>query len=675
MLILTEKPSVAAAFAAALGCARKDGYFENDNYCVVFALGHLLSPYEPDDYNPDYKKWDLSRLPIIPDKVKYKIIKETKEQLAVIKKCFAAHKNEPFMLATDAEREGELIGAEILSFAGFNDYRNARRFWVSEALTKNVVLTGIKNAKPLLDYKSYKEQGYARQQADWLVGMNLTRFISLKSGVTLTIGRVQSAVLAAIYEREKQIANFEKEKYFELSARMKSDSEFTVKLVNPDNKEFPSRFAGNSETLKKAYADCKDAAEGKLTSVKKEKKTARAPQLFNLTALQKEAHKAYSYSPEQTLSIAQTLYERHKCLSYPRTPSTVMGDENVELVKSIYDKLKPVYGQFSEGSDEQKINGSNKRLFNSAELEDHHALIPLNTLPENAGAEERNIYLLVVERFFTTLKPPYIYNAVKITVEIKEHPFTGGGVEILQSGWKKADKDADAEQSLTGLLEGENYPVLKMSVDEKLTEPKKHYTYATLLQLMENPKNEEGKRLIGLGTPATRGGILKNITDRKYIEFQGKSILISAKGKTLIEMIQKSGRIKDFTGIAETSRWEEKLRENPKEFVEGIKEFVCETIKTTVIEAPAIVQTGVGKCPVCGKPVHEGKKNYYCAGYRDGCAFVIWKTIAGAPVSKADAAALLGGKTTKVKKCKTKEGKPFSAKFKLKDGKTAFEFA
>jgi DNA topoisomerase-3 len=672
MLILTEKPSVAAAFAGVLGCSRKNGYFENDNYCIVFAVGHLLTPYEPDDYNPDYKKWNLNDIPIIPDKVKYKIIKETKDQLAVIKKCFAGHKNEPFMLATDAEREGELIGAEILSFAGFTDYQNAKRFWVSEALTKEVVLHGIKNAKPLSNYKSYKEQGYARQQADWLVGMNLTRFISLKSGATLTVGRVQTAVIRAVYEREKQIANFEKEKYLELSSLMKNDTEFTVKLVNIDNKEFPARFNENSQTVKKAYEDCKKASTGKLTSIKKEKKTTHPPRLFNLTGLQKEAHKAYSYSPEQTLSIAQSLYEKYKCLSYPRTPSTVMGDENVDLVKSIYDKLKPLYKQFSEGSDETKIDGNNKRLFNSAELEDHHALIPLDALPENAGTEERNVYLLVAERFFTALKPPYIYNAVKIEIEIEKYAFAGNGVEVLQSGWKKG---TDVEQTLTGLREGEDYPVLKVALEEKFTEPKKHYTYATLLQLMENPKNEEGKKLIGLGTPATRGSILKNISDRKYIEFQGKSILITDKGKTLIEIILKSESLKKFTGIDETTGWEEKLRENPKEFVEEIKGFVSLVIKTTVIDIPVTAENAVGKCPLCGKPVREGKNNYYCAGYKEGCAFVIWKTIAGAAVSPSDASALLTGKKTKLKKCKNKDGKQFSASFRLTDGKVVFEFA
>ena len=678
MLILTEKPSVAAAFAAALGCVKKDGYFENSNYCVVFAVGHLLTPYEPDDYNPDYKKWNLNDLPIIPEKVIYKIIKETREQLAVIKKCFKEHKNEVFMLATDAEREGELIGAEILSFVGFTDYQKAKRFWVSEALTKEVVLTGIRNAKPLLDYRTYKEQGYGRQQADWLIGMNLTRFISLKSGVTLTVGRVQTAVLGAIYERERQIANFEKEKYLELSARMKGGAEFTVKLVNPENKEYPNRFGENSETVNQAFADCEGAGEGKLTSLKKEKKTVHPAQLFNLTGLQKKAHKAYSYTPEQTLSIAQALYEKHKCLSYPRTPSVVMGDENVKLVKSIYDKLKPVYRSFSEGCDEKKISGDNKRLFNSAELEDHHALIPLDVLPEGVNIEEENVYFLVVESFFTTLKPPYIYNAVKIEMEIGKYLFSGSGVEVLQSGWKKPDKDkegVDEEQSLAGLQECKNYPVLNISLDEKFTEPKKHYTYATLLQLMENPKNEEGKKLIGLGTPATRGSILKNITDRKYIEFQGKSILITEKGKMLIEIILKSETIKGFIDISETTRWEEKLRESPNGFVEGIKEFVSEAIKTTVIDTPVIARESIGKCPLCGKPVYEGKKNYYCAGYREGCGFVIWKTTGGAAVSKGDAAALLGGKKTKVKKCKNKDGKGFSAAFRLKGGKVVFEFA
>ncbi|GMO42611.1 MAG: hypothetical protein Ta2F_18500 [Termitinemataceae bacterium] len=271
MIILTEKPSVAAAFAGALGCTKKSGCFENDHYCIVHAVGHLLEQYEPQDYNAIYKKWELAHLPIIPNNIKYKVIENTKSGLAVIKKCFDAHKGEPLLLATDAEREGELIGAEILAFVGFSAYANARRFWVSEALTRDVILTGIKNAKPLSEYEAYKKQGYARQHADWLIGMNLTRFITLSCGSLLTVGRVQTAVLSAIYDRETRIAHFVKDKYLEIIATLKADNYFSLKLIHSETQEFPTRFSENSVLVKQVISSCKIPNTGKVISLKKRK--------------------------------------------------------------------------------------------------------------------------------------------------------------------------------------------------------------------------------------------------------------------------------------------------------------------------------------------------------------------------------------------------------------------
>jgi DNA topoisomerase-3 len=530
MLILTEKPSVAKAFADALGVPRKDKFWENGAYCIVNALGHLLEDYLPEDYDPALKKWALESLPIIPGDVKYKPVEKTKEQLAVVKKCFDARKNDQLLLATDAEREGELIGAEILDYAGFKNYSNARRFWVSEALTPEVIKAGIENAKPLSEYAPYRDQGFARQHADWLIGMNLTRLVSLKTGKLLHFGRVQTALLGAIHEREKSIANLAPEKFFEVKAVLEGTSPFSVKLVNPDNDEFPARFDNDSKLLAEIKAEKDFLTTGVITEIEKEKKTVQPPQLFNLTALQKEAHKKYSYSPEQTLEIAQSLYEKHKCLSYPRTPSRVMGDENVELVKGIYDKLISDYEGVLEfkneisGTDPSLISAGNKRLFNSAELQDHHALIPLATPPLGLSDDELNIFYLVFERFFTILKPPYVYNSVKIAASVfsdkKRFMFKGTGIEILQTGWKtahNADDDEEEPENYTGIDENKEYPVSSVEIEEKKTEPKKHYTFASLLQLMENPRNEDGKRLTGLGTPATRGSILQKLVDRRYV--------------------------------------------------------------------------------------------------------------------------------------------------------------
>ncbi|MDR2941706.1 MAG: DNA topoisomerase [Treponema sp.] len=696
MLILTEKPSVAKAFADALGVTRKDNYWENGEYCIVNALGHLLEDYSPEDYNPALKKWSLEGLPIIPERVEYKAIEKTKAQLAVVKNYFARHKNDPFLLATDAEREGELIGAEILDYVGFTGYAHARRFWVSEALTPEVIRKGIENAKPLADYKSYREQGFARQFADWLVGMNLTRLVTLKTNKLLHFGRVQTAVLAAVLERENSIANFTPENYFEIKAVLKKNSgaeePFSVKLVNPDNQEFPTRFTKNSCLLEKVEKIKNSMKAGIITGICKEKKTVPPPQLFNLTALQKEAHKQYGYSPEETLEIAQTLYEKHKCLSYPRTPSRVMGGDNVELVRGIYEKLKTKYakvagtGRFNDAianSDPSLISHDNKRVFNSADLQDHHALIPLAPLSEALSVSETSIYSLVLERFFTVLNPPYVYNSISINVDISGHKFIGKGIEVINSGWKSGsggvddnDEEKEPEKDYSGLEKSRVYPVSSVNTEEKQTEPKKHYTFASLLQLMENPRGDDGKHLTGLGTPATRGAILQKLVDRKYVSLKGKNVLISDNGKFLIENILKNDGLTAFISVPETTRWEEQLHNDTAAFIEGIKDFVRATVKNTGMTAYQYEKKSLGKCPLCAGDVYEGNKNYYCGNYKaeNPCRFTIWKEICHASVNHSDVQALLAGKQTKVKKCTGKTGKYFNAKLELVNGKIEFRF-
>jgi DNA topoisomerase-3 len=353
-----------------------------------------------------------------------------------------------------------------------------------------------------------------------------------------------------------------------------------------------------------------------------------------------------------------------------------MGDENIDLVKEIFNKLKTAYAEQSAGALEAAITGNNKRLFNSAELQDHHALLPLAVLPSGASKAEADVYGLVLNRFFITLKPPYIYHSITILVNIQKHIFTGNGIEIIQSGWKKGIKNEndDNAQSFAGVQENGSYPVEALNVEEKYTEPKKHYTYATLLQLMENPRNEDGKHLVGLGTPATRGSILKTLADRQYMSLQGKSILITDKGKFLINVIYKNPTLKQFISIPESTRWEEQLHSNADVFLAGIKSFVKNVVKTTIAETYQKQETSLGKCPLCGNLVREGQKNYYCGGYKNGCKFSIWKEVSHASISSNEAAALLAGKKTRIKKCKNKDGKQFEARFYLQDGQIKFDF-
>jgi DNA topoisomerase-3 len=678
MIILTEKPSVAAAFAKALGVPRMGAFWENDGYCIVNAVGHLLADFMPEEYDARYKTWNGDDLPIIPSVFKYRPIEKTKDQLAVVTSRLKAHKNDTLLLATDAEREGEVIGAEILEYAGFTNTAGAKRFWVSEALTPEVIQKGIAGAKPLSQYAAYRDQGYARAHADWLVGMNMSRLLSLKSGKTLTFGRVQTAILAAIYERDKAIGSFTREKYVEVIAALTAAHPFQVKLVNPRGGEFPHRFTGNDPLLAEIIGKKPSLSEGKVTGLSKERKAVYPPALFNLTALQKEAHRKFSYSPEQTLSLAQALYETHKCLSYPRTPSRVMGDDNVELVTSVYEALKTGYPDLSAGTDPALLAKTNKRLFNSAELQDHHALIPLKALPDDAGEPEKNIFTLVVKQFFTALKTPYVYHSIQLTVEIAEYTFTGSGIEILESGWKTSgDDEEEPPQDYSGIEQFSVYPVASVDPCEKFTEPKKHYTYASVLSLMENPRGGDGKHLSGLGTPATRGAILQNLIVRNYIAQTGKTIQVTPDGSFLVEQVLQNALLKAFVSVPETTRWEQSLHESTAVFLDGITEFVRLAVKNTVVDRAPAEKKSPGACPVCGSPVYEGKKNFYCSAYANEpkCPFVIWKDIAGASVSGADAALLLQGKQTKPKNCISKAGKPFAASFSLVNGAVKFIFA
>jgi DNA topoisomerase-3 len=680
MIILTEKPSVAAAFADALGVPRtKDGFWENSGYCIVNALGHLLEIFEPHDYDPAFKKWDLAALPIIPSPFRYKPVDKTKSQLALVTRCLRARKADGLLLATDAEREGELIGDEILQYAGFRGFANARRFWVSEALTRDVILHGIETARPLAGYVSYKEQGYARQQADWLVGINLSRLISLKTGLPLSFGRVQTAVLAALYDRENDIASFVKEKYLELTATLKADRPFSVKLVNSGNSEFPTRFPEHSPAFLEIAEKLAPAKTGVVTSLVSEKKTEHPPRLFNITALQKAAHKKFSYTPEKTLEIAQALYEKHRCLSYPRTPSRVMGDDNVGLVTSVFDSLKDAYPEPAAAADPALIASSNKRVFNSAQLRDHHALIPLAPLPVGASAEEANVFSLVLSRFFTAFMPPCVYNSITIDVDISGFLFKGSGIEVLKPGWKaSAAGDGDGENpdeknNYSGLTRGAAYPVLSLTPEEKFTRPKKHFTYASLLALMENPR-EDGRQLSGLGTPATRGAILKKLADKKYIAEIDKNILISDEGKYLVEVVRENKDLADFISIPETTRWEEALHASTDAFLEDIKAFVSRAVKNTAVEPPR--QKSLGSCPLCGGQVIPDRFSFHCERHRDRlCSFSIGRSICGAPVSEEDISALLSGGKSALKSMKSKSGKPFKAYLSLdKNSKIIFEF-
>ncbi|MCQ2601106.1 MAG: DNA topoisomerase [Treponema sp.] len=681
MIILTEKPSVARDIARALNYKSSEGYWvsESGRDCIVAAHGHLLESYLPDDYDPKWKSWKTSfqDLPIVPETFKYKIKDNCSETLKKIERCFRNFDSREFILATDAEREGEVIGAEILEYVEFAYYTTAKRFWVSEALTPEVVRKGIANAQPLSNYDSYKKAGFARAEADWLVGMNISRVLTVQANKLLSFGRVQTAILGAIYLRDRNIANFIPKDYFQLIVTLtKNNQNFNVIFTKDNNDRFDDDI-----NLKIVQGNLGEKLL--IQSITREDKTENVPQLFNITGLQKYCSNKFHLTPDETLKIAQSLYETHKCLSYPRTPSVVLGDDNVELFRQKYELLSKVNPKLASRCDVNKISNTNKRLFNSANLTDHHALIPLNVLPENVSENERNVYNAVLLRFFQTIMNPCKYQVLTLDALQDNYHFIGKGRTYIDKGWKEnfeEEQDEETEVFPNDIEKGDLLKIVKSETVAKKTTPKKHFTDATILALMENPRDEDVEKtgkLVGLGTPATRAGIIKELIDRTYIIQKGQQLIISDLGKFLIETVIKIPALKDFISLKTTTSWEEKLTTEPDIFLSNIKSFIMNEVpKITVSEK--WIENEIGKCPICHKGnISEGQKSFYCSEYQNGCKFSISKNILGAPITKSDAMLLIHGKSTKFKKMHSqKTGKDFSAKLKLKimNGNYQFDY-
>ena len=678
MLILCEKPSVAKDFAAALGATRKNGYYQGGQYTITFCVGHLFELSEPESYDPKYKKWTFEDLPIVPDVFRYEINKSTAEQAAIVIDLLKQHYDSTTLIATDAGREGELIARIVLQEAGLYDTDRYSRFWVSEALTPEVILKGIQNARNLHFYDSLSDQAFARQRADWLVGINLTRFMSIGNPPpTFSVGRVQTAVLSAIASRNTEVKNFVPVPYKELEASICSKDGVRIKalLLNPKTDK-TSFLKEDEEYLLAALENSKNCPVSSVdvTSVKK---SLSPPKLLNITGLQKEAFKRFGYKPEETLTIAQSLYENHKCLSYPRTPSRVMGDNNVDLFMDKFKLLAP-NSSLSSLSDPSLIHSGNKHIFNSAQLEDHHALIPLLPIPSSANDKEQKVYSIVLESFFIVCMKDYIYNEKSLKFNISTYTFVSKIREVIQRGWKEAitqKSEEESDESEVPPFDEKGTSVTGFNIHEKFTFPKKEFALDTLLAFMEHPRGGDDIKLAGLGTPATRAEIIKILFSREYLIENKKKLYVTDRGLFLLSRLAKNEHLAKMTDVAQTTEWEKKLVENPKEFEKEIVEFVTLCVKSSS-DRSTFQQKPLGSCPLCKKPVFETKMGYGCSGYKDNpkCSFTIWKTIAGAAISPGDASLLLIGQKTKVKKCKNKKDQPFEAAFALKGGNIEFVF-
>ena len=585
MLIITEKPSVAKDFAKALACsfsASDQVYKSRDGaITIVHCVGHLFNLQQPDFYDERFKYW--KQLPIFPQQFAYDINPQTKDVAKNVIQHIKNHKNNEILIATDADREGEIIARECLLASRISDYSRIKRFWVSQALTPEVILEGIKNAKPSYLYDDIAEQGFARQKADWLVGMNFTRFMTNMSGVLLTAGRVQTAILSAINNRCESIENFKSEKYYEHFGNFSDNNGnecIGIFLDETENTSFPNPLEKlNNLSGKRAS----------LISNKTEEKKINPPQLYNLNDLQKEAFRLYGFSAERTLQIVQKLYEEYKCVSYPRTPSKVMGKDNINLCKVTSSMLLSTYKCYNETFENGNYTSSNKRVFDDSKLEAHHAIIPLEVLPKTASADEKKIYCLILERFFLAFCPAHVYEKQTVFLDVNGSKFKVIGRKIIDNGWKSfvtintpEEKENILDSQVLSEIDWNNLNLNTITIVPKNTKAPKFFNEASILAFMENPKSIETEgKLVGLGTAATRHTFIPKLLKSKYIEFNKKDIVITELGKAFLEGLTKSPA-KLLADISQTTKWEEQLKDNPELFLENIKEYIRNSVSTPI---------------------------------------------------------------------------------------------
>lgn len=707
-LILTEKPSVAREFAATLSAKfiSGNGFIELDDYVITWAIGHLLTPYDPDDYDKNLKKWDIDTLPIIPKIFKYKSIPNSKKQLDVIKSIFKRPDINRLIVATDAGREGELIARLIL-----NEVKSklpALRFFTSDALTKEVILKEMKNARPLKEFDRLYIAGRARQMADWLVGMNLTRIVSIKLGDLFSVGRVQTAVLDLLVERRAEIDKFIPKDYFELKAKFQFQNESLDTYWFNKNLKTDEKRKDHRVDFEKIIEKIKDKKAIVVTRLESEK-NHHPDGLFSLTDLQRTANTEYGFSAQNTLDIAQSLYEKYKVLSYPRTDSKVMGTSSLELIKEKVFMFKAIYPEYFSKFVPNKISLKNKLVFDDSRLTDHHGLIPLKEFKGSPDSPEGKIYYLVLKKFIANFLESHRFLEVDFEIECEKEFFKARAKKILEMGFKSLYGNIKDDIISNVVLSDEGI-LIKHELESKKTKPPFEYTEASLLYDMTNPARlvgeSEYKKIfrteIGIGTQATRANIIETLLKRFYIKRVGKNLLAELKGVELIEKLKSNTISSEITSVKETAKWELALSEMAlgdsldEKFLTDISDFVTKaTAEWKIITAikraegektykskydkfkfKKVESIQIGVCPFCNKSVMSYPKSYSCEGWREGCKFSIWKTIAGAKISDTEAKnIMLKKKSRLIKTFKSKAGKPFSAFLLLNnEGKIEFQF-
>lgn len=626
ILVVAEKPSVAQTIGKVLGAtSRKDGYLEGEAYLVSWCVGHLVGLADASVYDQRYAKWRYDDLPIIPEEWLYEVPKDKMQQFKVLSALMKDERVTELVCATDAGREGELIFRLVYQKAGCR--KPFKRLWIS-SLEDSAIRDGFRHLRDSSEFDRLYEAALSRSKADWIVGINGTRLFSTLYHKKLVVGRVQTPTLAMLVERDGKITTFRKEKYFNVHIQKDSLKASLEKL--------------KTEEEAKRIAEACDKKQASVSSLKKERKTVNPPKLYDLTTLQREANRYFSFTAQQTLDLVQSLYEK-KLLTYPRTDSQFITDDmegTVRQVISILCRKLPLFDGVAYTPDIDCIS-------NNAKVTDHHAILPtvqvekldIAELPES----EQKILRLVATRLICATGEKHIYDETTMTVSCEGSLFTAKGKTVVQDGWKgielrfkatlKSKEKEELETVLPEVTEGDILQNVVSSVSEHFTSPPKAFTEDTLLSAMESAGNEafdDETEKKGLGTPATRAGIIEKLVKGGFAERKGKSLIPTKDGLNLVCVLPEQ-----ITSPAMTAEWENTLMQiergyaDADAFLSGIAAMTSELVKAYPFLSDAeasrfdTARETVGKCPRCGSPVYVGKGNFYCSNRE--CSFCLWE--------------------------------------------------
>ncbi|MGZ4244337.1 MAG: DNA topoisomerase 3 [Solirubrobacteraceae bacterium] len=713
-LVIAEKPSVGRDLVRVLpGAFEKKGgkgeeFLEGPEHVVTWAVGHLVQLADPDEYDDKYKKWRMADLPIVPDRFKLVVRDErSKKQMNVVKRLLGRDDVDLVVNACDAGREGELIFAYLYEKAGSR--KPVQRLWLN-SMTKAAIQAAFSELRPGEEFAPLQAAARSRSEADWIVGMNSTRAatIRLRSSFdgAVSLGRVQTPTLAILARREEEIRAFKPEPYWIVDAQFEPVQDGPRRYEGRYHAGANPRLATGEEA--RAIVDAVRDQLGTITKLDKTERRERAPLLYDLTSLQRDANARFGFSARRTLAAAQRLYEEHKALTYPRTNSRYITGDMVPEIKPI---AKLVGGMAEYRAASEYVRGLDVlplgRVVNDAKVTDHHAIIPTNAERhpvDKMNEDDRRIYDAVVRRFLAVFHPEAVFENTRVETTVSGHVFRTRGKLLLVPGWRGVygetadlddagadEEDEGREQRLPKLVKDESVSTLDVKSEEKETKPPQRYTEGRLLgametagKLVEEEELREAMKDSGIGTPATRAAIIDRLLQVGYIERDGRALVVTEKGLNVIRLLGEH----PLTSPGLTGDWEHRLanietgQDSREKFMGDIVKFTESTVGEldSKLKDVRIPRANLGPCPVCGRDINENRKGYSCWSREDpGCGFVIWKAKAGKQLPVAVARELIKtGRTERpVTGFKGRSGKSFRARLALEqneEGKWRVEF-